>query len=111
MVCGLPGALSLIDSVVFLAPDVEPQVAPARAAAGLSVTDKVHDADAGTIAVQVFVMAKSDASPTLAPATLSTAALAPVFFTVNVVGADAVPASWLSKLIGPAACRNSLSPR
>jgi hypothetical protein len=86
---------------VFFTPDVEPQVAPLGAAAGLNLTDRVHDPEAGTIAVQLFVMAKSEASPTLALATLSTAGLVPVFFTVNAVGAEAVPASWLPKLTGP----------
>lgn len=101
MVCGLPGALSLIDSVVFFAPDVEPQIAPLGATAGLNFTDRVQEPDAGTIAVQLFVIAKSEASPTLALVTLSTAGLVPVFFTVNAVGAEDVPASWLPKLIGP----------
>jgi hypothetical protein len=92
----------LIESVVLLAPDVDPHVDPAGAAAGLKVTANVHDPAAGTEAAQLFVIAKSDESATLALLILRTAGLAPLFFTVNVVGADAVPASWLPKLMGPA---------
>ncbi|MGC1254890.1 MAG: hypothetical protein WA867_05015, partial [Candidatus Acidiferrales bacterium] len=92
----------MTESVVFFAPDAEPQVAPAGAAAGLNVTDNVHEPAAGTALVQLFAIEKSEESATLALAILSMAGLAPVFFTVNVVGADAVPASWLPKLTGPA---------
>ena len=73
----------------------------AGAGAGLNVTDNVHEPAAGIIAVQSFVTAKSAESATLAPVILSTAGLAPVFFTVSTVGADVVPASWAPKVIGP----------
>jgi hypothetical protein len=82
--CGLPVALSVIESVPFTAPFDS----------GLNVTEIVHLAPTARDAVQVVVWA----NPPLGRIEVIETEVVPVFVTVTIFGALVVPLSWVPKV-------------
>lgn len=87
-VCGLPGALSVTDTLAVRLPP----------AVGVKVTETVHEPPAGTVVGatgQVLVWAKSPALVSVMAIPLIDSGAVPVLVNVTLCAALAVPTPWL----------------